>query len=125
MVSNGHGGNSGVLVPLLVEAGSAHPDARLVLFEWWRQPAVDAVAQEAGLPQSHANWSENVSLTRVGPVPDGEKEPVGVPRTANATTFRAALGDGSFGGPYQAPEEVMERFFAAAVEAMVVALRAL
>jgi hypothetical protein len=33
------------------------------------------------------------------------------------------LGDGSFGGPYQAPEEVTDRVLAAAVDAMVKALR--
>ena len=125
LVSNGHGGNIGPLHSLLVELGDAHPDARLTLFLWWCHPAVDAVAQAAGLPQHHANWSENFPFTRVGPVPEGEKGPVEIPRTAPAADFRAALGDGSFGGPYQAPEEVMERFFAAAVEAMVEMLRGL
>ncbi|MFQ6101501.1 MAG: creatininase family protein [Anaerolineae bacterium] len=100
LVSNGHGGNTGLLYPLLVELGNAHPDDRLALFHWWRHPAVDAVAQEAGLPQHHANWSENFPFTRVGPVPEGEKESVEIPGTAPAADFRAALGDGSFGGPY-------------------------
>lgn len=125
LVSNGHGGNIGLLHPLLVELDNTHPDARLALFLWWCHPAVDAVAQEAGLPQHHANWSENFSFTRVGPVPEGEKEPVEVPRAASAADFRAALGDGSFGGPYQAPDEVTDRLFAAAVGAMVAALREL
>jgi creatinine amidohydrolase len=125
LVSNGHGGNSGLLDPLLIELSNAHPGARLALFHWWRHPAVDAVAQEAGLPQHHANWSESFSFTRVGPMPDGEKGPVEVPRAASAAEFRAALGDGSFGGPYQAPDAVMDRLFAAAVEAMVAALREL
>jgi hypothetical protein len=38
---------------------------------------------------------------------------------------RAALGDGSFGGPYQAPEGAMDQLFAAAVEAMVGAIQAM
>lgn len=125
LVSNGHGGNTGLLIPLLVELGNDHPEARLALFQWWRHPAVEAVAREAGLPQHHANWSENFPFTRVGPVPEGEKEPVEIPRAAPAADYRAALGDGSFGGPYQAPEGVMDRLFAAAVEAMVEALRSL
>ena len=125
LVSNGHGGNAGLLRPLLVELGNAHPEARLALFEWYRHPAVDAVAQEAGLPPHHANWAEGFSFNRVGPVPEGEKEPVAIPHTAPAASFRAALGDGSFGGPYQASDEVMERYFAAAVEAMVEALQKL
>jgi len=123
LVSNGHGGNTGLLIPLLVELGDAHPEARLALFHWWRHPAVEAVAREAGLPQRHANWSESFPFTQVGPLPEGEKEPVELPQVAPPARFRAALGDGSFGGPYQAPQEVMDRLFAAAVEAMVAALR--
>jgi creatinine amidohydrolase len=125
LVSNGHGGNIGTLHPLLAELRDAYPDARLHLFLWWCHPAVDVVAEEAGLPQHHANWSENFSFTRVGPVPEGEKEPVEFNSAAPADAVRAALGDGSYGGPYQAPDEVMDRFFAAAVEAMVKALREL
>lgn len=125
LVSNGHGGNTGVLVPLLVEMGNAHPEAHFSLFQWWLHPAVNAVAQEAGLTQFHANWSENFPFTRVGPVPDGEKPPVEMPRTASAQTCRSILGDGNYGGPYQAPDEVMERLFDAAVEAMVEMIEAL
>ena len=125
LVSNGHGGNTGLLTPLLVELSNAHPDARFALFQWWLHPAVDSVAREAGLVQHHANWSENMALTRVAPVPDGEKEPVQVPCTSSAAACRAALGDGSFGGPYRAPAEVMDRLFTAAVEAMIAALREL
>ncbi len=123
LVSNGHGGNTGVLIPLMVEISSAHPQARLALFQWWLHPEVDKVAQEAGLRQSHANWSENFPFTRVCPVPAGEKEFAAIPRAISAGVTRSLLGDGSYGGAYQAPDEVMERFFAAAVEAMVAALR--
>lgn len=125
LVSNGHGGNTGVLRPLLGELANEHPDARFALFQWWLHPAVDAVAHEAGLPQHHANWSENFPFTRLGPLPAGEKAPVTLENGASAAACRTALGDGSFGGPYQAPDEVMERMFAAAVEAMRQALRLL
>jgi creatinine amidohydrolase len=107
LVSNGHGGNSGALHSLLAELGDAHPDAHLALFHWWRHPAVCAVAQEAGLPQHHANWSENFCFTRVGPAPEGDKAPVEFDSTAPPAAVRAALGDGSYDGPYQAPDEVM------------------
>jgi creatinine amidohydrolase len=123
LVSNGHGGNTGLLAPLLVEVGNAHPEARLALFHWWRHPRVEQVAEETGLPQHHANWSESFGFTRVGPLPTGDKEPVELPRTAPAAAFRAALGDGSFGGPYQAPDEIMDRLFTAAVEAMQITLQ--
>ena len=80
--------------------------------------------EDLGLAQQHANWSENFPFTRVGPVPAGEKPLVNLPRTANAAATRAGLGDGSYGGAYQAPDAAMESFFAAAVDAMVAALRA-
>lgn len=125
LVSNGHGGNTGVLIPLLVELGNAHPDARFELFQWWTHPAVVQAGESLGLTQRHANWSEAFPFTRVGPVPAGEKPMVTLPRTATAVATRAGLGDGSYGGAYQAPDEAMAVFFAAAVEAMVAGLRAL
>jgi creatinine amidohydrolase len=125
LVSNGHGGNSGVLSPVLVEIGTAHADARLNLWHSWRDAAVVAVAQATGYPQYHANWQENFAFTRVGPLPTGGKEPPQIPASASAQAVRQILGDGSFGGPYQAPPEVSDRFFAAAVDAMAAEIRAL
>ncbi|MGC9395039.1 MAG: creatininase family protein [Anaerolineae bacterium] len=126
LVSNGHGGNSGVLGALISELNTAHPEVNIALFEWWRHPAVNEIAQAAGLAQYHANWSENFpALTRVAPVPNGQKSPVSLaPGTSGAAT-RVLIGDGSFGGVYQAPDDVMDRFFAAAVDAMAAILREL
>ncbi len=125
LVSNGHGGNTGVLIPLLVELSNAHPAARFELFQWWTHPDVVQAGDALGLTQRHANWSENFPFTRVGPVPAGEKPMVDLSRTASAAATRAALGDGSYGGAYQASDQAMATFFAAAVDAMVAALRAL
>lgn len=125
LVSNGHGGNTGVLIPLLVELGNAHPDARFDIFQWWTHPEVVRTGDELGLAQRHANWSENFPFTRVGAVPTGDKPMVSLPRAASAAATRAGLGDGNYGGAYQAPDAAMARFFAAAVAAMVAALRAL
>jgi len=126
LVSNGHGGNTGILNPILIEIGHAHPDARLGLFHWWKHPQVIAAAQKDGYVQNHANWSENFAFTRVGPVPtDTVKETVTFPEAAPPAAMRRILGDGCFGGPYQAPQEVTDHLFAAAVEAMTAALHAL
>jgi creatinine amidohydrolase len=124
LVSNGHGGNTGVLIPLLVELGNTHPEARFELFQWWTHPDVVQAGEKIGLPQRHANWSENFPFTRVSFVPAGEKPLVNLSRTATAAATRAGLGDGSYGGAYQAADAAMESFFAAAVDAMVATLRA-
>jgi creatinine amidohydrolase len=126
LVSNGHGGNTGVLGALVSELNTAHPEVKIALFEWWRHPAVNAVAEAEGLAQHHANWSENFpALTRIALVPNGQKSPVALPPGTSAVATRALLGDGSFGGAYQAPDAVMDRFFAAAVDAMAAVLREL
>lgn len=125
LVSNGHGGNTGVLSPLLVELANAHPEARFELFQWWTHPDVVKTGEAFGLKQSHANWSESFPFTRVGPAPEGEKTPPVISRTASAAEVRERLGDGSYGGPYQADDGAMAAFFAAAVDAMLAALNSL
>ena len=70
LVSNGHGGNTGVLSALLVELANAHPEARFELFQWWTHPDVVKAGEALGLKQGHANWSESFPFTRVGPAPD-------------------------------------------------------
>ncbi len=63
LVSNGHGGNSGVLIPLLVELGNTYAEARFELFQWWTHPDVVRTGESLGLTQRHANWSENFAFT--------------------------------------------------------------
>ena len=125
LVNNGHGGNSGVVAPVLVEIGAQQPQARLLLFHWWRDQTIVAYCQAAGYPQYHANWSESFAITRRRPLPPGSKEPAELPAAASPQAARSLLGDGSFGGPYQAPQEISDRLFALGVEAMVRELRCL
>jgi len=65
------------------------------------------------LEPGHANWMENFRFTRVAEVPDGVKLRVTLPAAADASTTRALLGDGSFGGAYQASDEVMDELLEA------------
>src|SRR5688572_3548474 len=123
LVSNGHGGNTGVLTPLMIETATTHDGVKLELFEAWRHPAVIEVAQSEGLTPNHANWSEAFAFTRVVPNPGGKKAAPNVSRTASAQQIRAALGDGSYGDLYEVPDMIMHRYLDAMVNAMVEILR--
>lgn len=123
MVSNGHGGNGIPIKLVLYEIADAHPECKLKLFQWWLDPAVDKVATDAGYKQAHANWSENHAFTRVCDVPKDDKPFFGQMDVASSGNIRESLGDGSFGGPYQAPDELMAKFFEAAVCAMAQELK--
>ncbi len=125
VVNNGHGGNIGILTPVLIELAAALPQARFALYNWWLDEGVLAVARAAGLETAHANWMEAFAFTRVRPLPAGSKAPVVYNRVAAPDQVRAALGDGSFGGAYEAPPEVMEQLFQAAVAGLQRALAGL
>lgn len=118
LVSNGHGGNSGVLTLVIDEILAGNDQVKINLFQWWLDSQVDSIAIKHGLKQSHANWSENHSFTRVSKVPDKPKEFVVLPKTASPAKIREMLGDGCTGGHYQASDDVMKEFFQAAVDAM-------
>lgn len=123
LVSNGHGGNTGVLVPILCEISNKHPECNIKLFQWWLDPEVDRVATEAGFKQSHANWSENHKFTRVCETPDNQKPFVTIPKVSGSVKNREILGDGCYGGQYKAPDELMNKFFDTAVNVMIQELK--
>ena len=123
LIVNGHGGNR--IGELLIELANAHPGLRLDWVNWWQLPVVNEIAVKYGLEPGHANWMENFRFTRVCDVPDGDKPAVALPAASDATTVRALLGDGSFGGAYQAPDAVMDELLEAVVRVVQERLRAL
>lgn len=48
-------------------------------------------------------------------VPEGDKPATGSTFYLPAAEVRARLGDGSFGGPYQVSDQIMQRLFEVAV----------
>ena len=116
LVVNGHGGNSPAR-SYLQEINNTLSDLKLNWYDWWLSASVEAVAMKHGLKPSHANWLEAFSFTVVGDMPDGMKTPPKVPSAImDAKTTRSVYGDGSFGGAYRAPEDVMHEIFAACVQ---------
>jgi creatinine amidohydrolase len=115
---NGHGGN----VPaasLVREWTPEHADAQAIFYSWWENEEFDALTTSID-PDTrygtwHAAWLENFPWTRVDgvEVPD-ERKPVldsRAYRVADPKGVRSLLGDGSFGGPYQRPDEEMLRIW--------------
>src|SRR4051812_33003575 len=101
LLVNGHGGN------LPVDALAADD---VVVHHWWRAPRTMGVVREIDPDASHASWMESFPWTRVQGVemPPGKKPPT--PRTSeDPQTVRAELGDGSFGGFWERPDEDWQR----------------
>ena len=116
LLVNGHGGN----VPagsLVREWAAAHPDAQAIFYSWWENDEFDRLTKEID-PETrygtwHAAWLENFPWTRIEgiEIPEGRKEVLDAAayRVADPEGVRKLLGDGSFGAPYQRPDEEMLR----------------
>jgi creatinine amidohydrolase len=110
LIVSGHGGNAPVGA-LAQELSAMTPGLSVRFHEWWKAPRTWAAGQAIDPSGSHANWMENFPWTRLdhAPAPEGPKTPTDTAsiRGMSAAGIRAALGDGSFGGPYQMPDDVM------------------
>ncbi len=113
LLLNGHGGNNG-LRARLGELANELPALKMEWYSWWQSHSVEAVALRHEIKPAHANWLEAFAFTIVGNLPEGEKTAPSVPSSVmDAATARRVYGDGSFGGPYRASDEVMHEVFAA------------
>lgn len=118
LLVNGHGGNAPV--GRAVDRWTRErPEVRTALHHWWRSPEVKRAVDAAGEHGSHANWMESFPWTRVPGAEPPEATKPAVELTdalrSNPQGVRELLGDGSFGGDYRKPDEVMERIWAVAV----------
>jgi creatinine amidohydrolase len=115
LIVNGHGGNT---EPGRVWAQGGM-DKAVHWHELW-EGRPDEIAASIDPDYDHASWSENFPWTRLPEVaiPAERKPPVAWPQNGNPATWREALGDGSFGGLYQRPDEEVLRVWAAAVESL-------
>jgi creatinine amidohydrolase len=115
LVLNGHGGNIGVKIRL-TELANQLSGLRFQWYAWWLSHSVEAIGIRHELKLAHANWMEAFPFTVVGDLPEGEKAPPRVPSgVMDASTTREVYGDGSFGGPYRAADEIMQELFEAAL----------
>jgi creatinine amidohydrolase len=115
LILNGHGGNDAGR-GRLYEIASELPGLQIAWYAWWQAHSVQTVAEKHSLKPAHANWLEAFSFTRVSELPQGEKKPPYIPGLLGADQARLVYGDGSFGGPYQVDQEIMDEMFQAALK---------
>ena len=118
LLVNGHGGNAPVGA-LAQQIMAERPNISIRFHNWYNAPATWATALAAEPSASHANWFENYPWTRLpqAPAPTGRKPQVNMDllRASNPAGARALLEDGSFGGPWQLDDAVMDRIWQAGV----------
>jgi len=118
LLVNGHGGNTPA-GPVAREWTAEHSDAQAIFHSWWAGPKVVEVARAIDPEYSHANWGENFPWTRLPGVELPERKPMmdeSAYLVAGPDQLRAVIGDGSFGGLYQRPDEEMLQIWEAGVE---------
>jgi len=118
LILNGHGGNSPARPA--AEAWASRRDGVLLQWhDWWKAPLVRAAIDEIDPDASHASWMETFPWTRVEGVdlPDQHKAPVDLTdrEEISLARFREIIGDGSFGGYYERPDDEMTRIWEIAV----------
>jgi len=120
LVVNGHGGNAGGRPAAEAWAGKKGGDVTLLWHDWWKAPATLAAVHAIDPQASHASWMEGFPWTRVAgvQVPEGHKAPAELTGREGLSPeeFRQRLGDGSFGGYYERPDEELLAVWRVAVE---------
>jgi creatinine amidohydrolase len=118
MVVNGHGGNS-----VAAEAAGAWASTHgvsLLWHDWWKAPRTMAAVKAIDEAASHASWMEGFPWTRVATArpPGTHKDPVDLTgrATLSPSEFRRRLGDGSFGGWYERPDDELLAIWSVAVK---------
>ena len=116
---NGHGGNRPgriVVDPWQAE----HPGTQVLWHDWWAGARVREVVAAIDPEATHASWYENFPWTRLpGVVQPPERKPIVDTtrlRGLDPQEVRELLGDGSFGGLYERPDEDVLRVWQAGVE---------
>lgn len=107
-ILNGHGGNQ---IPVRLQDFMQEDEIRVVWYNWWKSPAVKRFEAKYNLQLNHANWGENFPFNRVAESPSEIKETISLADSDDKMSARELLGDGSFGGPYQVDDALMNELF--------------
>jgi creatinine amidohydrolase len=114
-IMNGHGGNP--IPDRLADFNKADDEIRVIWYNWWKEQAVKSFEAKHDLKLNHANWGENFPFNRVAESPKVIKPTINPVDMGEYGEFaRNVLGDGNFGGPYQADDALMQELFDTVVE---------
>jgi creatinine amidohydrolase len=116
LVVNGHGGNAGTEATLL-DWARARDGARLRFHSWYAGERAMSAAEALYPNPTHANWFENFPWTRLAGVtmPPEVKPMPEIDEFGDPAHVRKTLGDGTFGGAYERPDEEMLQLWSVAV----------
>ncbi len=117
LILNGHGGNA--MPQRLLDL---HMDnvIRVIWYDWWREQASKQFQADHQLKLDHANWGESFPFNRVSDkTPADIKAPVQLDLAEEGQSMREILGDGSYGGPYQVDDALMQTLFDQVVDEIV------
>jgi creatinine amidohydrolase len=97
--------------------GSSYRSARPSnTHDWWRAPQTWTVVRGLDPTCTHVSWMENFPWTRLaGVVMPSEPKEEDPDLPTDPAAVRAALGGGSYGGPYERADEDMLRVWATGV----------
>ncbi len=116
---NGHGGNSPASA-VLQEWLNENENVQVKWHNWWNAPKTLSKVREIDANASHASWMEAFAWTRLEGVslPDTQKPLVDTElmRLLSSAGVRELLGDGSFGGRYERPDEDTNEVWRVGVE---------
>ena len=119
-VINGHGGNAPVAGLIREWLCLPRDEEMQVLFHsWYNGPETVIAANTFHPEQMHGAWVENFPWTRIAGA-DAPAPKAVVPRellmNLGPDAIRELAPDGAMGGPYEAPDDVMDKVWAAGVQ---------
>ncbi len=115
-IINGHGGNK---FPSALQDLNLESTLQVVWYDWWLGPSAKSFEQKHNLFIGHGNWGENFPFTRIAHISKTAKPPVNLEYLNAGESPRSLLGDGSYGGPYQVDDKLMNELFDLVVEEVV------
>jgi len=119
LLVNGHGGNAPAHA-FAQEWMQKNKNICVRFHNWWAAPRTMAKVTELDPVASHASWMENFPWTRLENIalPKTQKQMIDMDhlRSLNPDQVKEYIGDGNFGGHYQARDEDMLAIWQIAVE---------